>query len=186
MRWELLFEDLEARLAAEEALERQVEVADRTRRERAQLELTQRLCAAREAPAITAQVAGLGQVTARVLDVGADWVLLGTSSSASPERGALVPLAALRWVSGLSGRLTAMTAVTKGFTFGAALRAVSRDRAPVAVVDLDGQRVTGTIDAVGHDALELARHALELPRRAENVLDVRLVPFHAIGAVLRE
>lgn len=182
MRWELLFEDLEARLAAEEALERQAEVADRTRRERAQLELAQRLAAARQAGAITAQVAGLGRVTANVLDVGADWLLLGTS----PERGALVPLAALRWVSGLTGRLTAMPAVTRGFTLGAALRAVSRDRAPVAIVDLDGHRATGTIDAVGQDALELAEHPLDVPRRAEHVHDVRVVPFHAVGAIFRE
>jgi hypothetical protein len=46
--------------------------------------------------------------------------------------------------------------------------------------------LTGTIDAVGQDALDLAEHPLDLPRRAEHVTDVRVVPFPAIGAVLRE
>ncbi len=182
MRWELLFDDLAARLDAEESLERQAEVADRTRRERAQLGLHQRLAAARGGSAVSAQVAGLGRLHARVLDVGADWVLFGTS----PERGALVPFAALRSLGGLVGRAGPVSTVAKGFTLGAALRAVSRDRAPVALVDVDGARLTGTIDAVGQDALDLAEHPLDLPRRAEHVTDVRVVPFPAIGAVLRE
>lgn len=182
MRWELLFEDLAARLAAEESLDREAEVAERTRRERAQVGLLQRLAAARSGAPISAHVAGLGRVQARVLDVGADWVLLGTSA----ERGALVPFAALRSLGGLAGRAGPVSSVTKGFTLGAALRAISRDRAGVLLVDVDGTRTTGTIDAVGQDALDLAEHPLDLPRRPEHVIDVRVVPFTAIGAVLRE
>jgi cobalamin biosynthesis protein CobT len=76
-------------------------------------------------------------------------------------------------------------AVAKGFGLGAALRAVSRDRAVVDVVDIDGTTTTGTIDAVGQDLLEVAEHAVDLPRRAENVVAVRAVPFAALAAVRR-
>ena len=182
MRWERLFDDLEARLLAQDAAELAAEVAERTRRERAQHGLHVRLAAVRHSGPITVQVAGLGPVTAVVADVGADWLLLGTSA----ERGALVPFPAVRSVVGLAGRLTPPTAVARGFGLGSALRAVSRDRAAVAVVDVDGHRWTGTIDAVGEDALDLAEHARDLPRRTENVTCVRTVPFAAIGAVLRD
>ncbi len=181
MRWERLFDDLEAQLAAEAALDLTAEVADRTRRERAMLGLHERLAGMRRAGQVTAEVAGLGTVRAVVADVGADWVLLG----AGPERSILVPFAALRSLGGLAGRTSPATAVAKGFTLGAALRAVSRDRAVVTVIDADGRRRTGTIDAVGQDAMDLAEHPADLPRRLEHVSEVRTIPFAAIGAVQR-
>ena len=45
MRWERLFEELDARFDAEASLERDAEIADRTRRERAQIPLYSRLLA---------------------------------------------------------------------------------------------------------------------------------------------
>ncbi|MBK8469068.1 MAG: hypothetical protein WAR57_09080 [Candidatus Phosphoribacter sp.] len=181
VRWELLFDDLQARLTAEESLELAAEVADRTRRERAQLGLQERLAAARHTGQVTVRVAGLGVISGAVIDVGADWVLLAPRG----EGRVLAPFAALRAIAGLDGRLAPSGAVVKGFTFGAALRAVSRDRAPVTLVDIDGQRVTGTIDAVGQDALDLAEHPLELPRRPQHVRAVSTIPFAAVGGVLR-
>ena len=144
MRWERLFDDLEAQAAAEADLELAAEVADRTRRERAVLGLHERLAGMRRVGAVSAEVAGLGAV--RIAPVGA---------------------------------------VAKGFTVGAALRAISRDRAVVTIVDRDGQRRSGTIDAVGQDAVDLAEHPIDLPRRPEHVGDVRTIPFAWIGAVLR-
>jgi hypothetical protein len=75
--------------------------------------------------------------------------------------------------------------VGKGFGLGAALRALSRDRAVVDVVDVDGTVTTGTIDAVGQDLVEVAEHAADVPRRAKNVVAVRAVPFPALAAVRR-
>ena len=181
MRWERLFDDLEAQAAAEADLELAAEVADRTRRERAVLGLHERLAGMRRVGAISAEVAGLGAVRAVVADVGADWVLLAPT----PERSVLVPFGALRSVVGLAGRIAPVGAVAKGFTVGAALRAISRDRAVVTIVDRDGQRRSGTIDAVGQDAVDLAEHPIDLPRRPEHVGDVRTIPFAWIGAVLR-
>lgn len=182
MRWERLFADLEAVLAAEAARELDTEVADRSRRERALLGLHERLAAQPPDAPVTVRVAGVGQFDAQVSDVGADWVLLVRRA----ERRLLVGFPALRQVSGLVGRVTPQSMVAKAFGIGAALRAVSRDRAAVTVYDVDGGFVTGTIDAVGQDCLDIAEHPLDLPRRSEHVIDVRVVPFVALAAVQRE
>jgi len=181
MRWERLFADLEAQLVAEADTELAAEVADRTRRERALLGLQERLTAVRPGSVITSEVRGLGTVRARVVDVGADWVLLESGL----ERAVLVPFDALISVVGLAGRLSPVSAVAKAFTLGSALRAISRDRAVVMVVDVQGARRSGTIDGVGHDALDLAEHPTDLPRRPEHVGDIRTIPFAAVGAVQR-
>jgi len=55
----------------------------------------------------------------------------------------------------------------------------------VDVLDLQGDLLTGTIDAVGEDAFDLAEHPVDLPRRAEHVVAVRTVPFGAVGLVRR-
>ena len=181
VRWERLFDDLEAQLAAEAGLELTAEVADRTRRERALLGLQDRLAGMRNARAISVDVAGLGSVRARVTDVGADWVLL----EPAPDRALLVPFHAIRSMTGLAGRVAPMSAVAKAFTIGAALRAISRDRAVVVVVDRDGVRRSGTFDGVGQDAVDLAEHPTDLPRRPEHVVEVRTIPFLGLAAVQR-
>jgi hypothetical protein len=181
MRWERLFDDLEARLAAEEDVALDAEVADRTRRERALVGLHERLGASRHTGSLVVSIAGLGAVTAAVADVGADWVLLTLTG----DRAALVPFHALRSLGGLGGRVGPASPVARGFPLGAALRAISRDRAVVTVVTLEGVRLVGTVDAVGADALDLAEHAADLPRRAEHVTGHTTVPMTAIGAVLR-
>lgn len=181
MRWDELFDDLEARLAAEEQRDLEAEVADRTRRERALLGLQERLLASEGGPPVQLRVAGLGAVTGEVRGVGPDWVLVVER----PGQPVLVTHAGLRSVTGLGGRAATVGAVAKAFGLGAALRAISRDRSAVEVVDLDGTRVPGTIDAVGRDLLDLAEHPADLPRRPEHVVGVRSIPFAALAAVRR-
>ena len=96
----------------------------------------------------------------------------------------LVALAAVRSATGLGGA-EPTGAVAKGFGLGAALRAVSRDRAAVEIVDVDGVPLTGTIDGVGLDYAEVSEHAADLPRRSKNVLAVRAVPFASLAIVRR-
>jgi hypothetical protein len=48
---------------------------------------------------------------------------------------------------------------------------------------VSGAVVTGTIDAVGRDHLELSEHPADLPRRSENVTGRRVVPFSALVLV---
>ena len=70
------------------------------------------------------------------------------------------------------------------FGLGYALRALSRDRATVAVSLVGGgPPLLGTIDAVGADHLDLAEHDEGVPRRRENVRAVATVPFVALVAV---
>ncbi len=195
MRWESLFDDLEAQLRSDETRELAAEVADRTRRERAQVGLNERFAAAVDRVVVEIRVAGVGLVRGLVTGSGPDWVLLErrsepalsvvtVSGAGRVDRPVLVANGAIRAVTGLGGaELTG--AVAKGFRIGSALRAVSRDRAVVDVVDMDGSVVTGTIDGVGQDYVEVAEHSADVPRRAENVLAVRAIPFAGIAVVRR-
>jgi len=196
VRWERLFDALEAQLAADEVRELAAEVADRTRRERALVGLHERFAAAVDRTVVELRVSGAGLVRGLVTGSGPDWVLLDHRAEhplavVSPpgadrriDRPVLVALAAVRSVTGLGGAQQT-GAVAKAFGLGSALRAVSRDRAVVDVVGVDGALTTGTIDGVGHDYVEVAEHAADLPRRAENVLAVRVIPFVGIAAVRR-
>jgi hypothetical protein len=195
VRWERLFDDLEAQLGADEARELAAEVADRTRRERALVGLHERFAAAVDRTVVEVRVAGVGLIRGLVTGSGPDWVLLdqradpGLSAvrplgAPSVDRPVLVAVSALRAVSGLGGA-EPTSAVTRSFGLGAALRAVSRDRAVVDVVEVDGSGLTGTIDGVGQDYVEVAEHSADLPRRSQNVVGVRFIPFTAIAVVRR-
>jgi hypothetical protein len=174
MRWDDLFGDLAAQGEAEVRRELDAEVADRTRRERALVGLYERLAAGGDAE-LTVSLRSGHRVSGRVTDVGDGWLLLGAVGG-GPQ---LVPFAAVTAVTGLSTRV-AGTVTGRRFGLGYALRGLSRNRSIVLLTDLTGAVVTGTIDAVGRDVLELSEHAADLPRRAENVRGRRLVPFSAV------
>ena len=197
MRWERLFDDLEAQLSSDETRELAAEVADRTRRERALVGLHERFAAAADRTVVEIRVAGVGLLRGLVTGSGPDWVLLDHrveaalsvvsatgSGAAHVDRPVLVATQAIRSVTGLGGA-EPTGAVATGVGLGSALRAVSRDRAVVDVVDVDGAVVTGTIDSVGQDYLEVAEHSADLPRRTENVLAVRAIPFAGVAMVRR-
>ena len=180
MRWDRLFEDLEAQLWSDERHELAVEVADRTRRERALVDLHARLLANMGAATISV-VTGAGAWSGRLLDVGSDWLLV----EPRPDRPVLVPLAAAELITGLGPGIEQPSVVARRFGLGAALRAVSRDRAPVEITLGSGRLVPGTIDVVGADHFELAEHPVDELRRAENVRARHLVPFAALASVRR-
>lgn len=179
MRWDRLFDDLEAQIELEESHELGLEVADRTRRERALLDLQSKLLANR-GTRIDVRLSS-GRLQGVVDDVGPDWLLLETR----PDQPVLLPMASVRAITGLLPGSKALTVVARRFALGAALRAISRDRCTVALADIDARVVVGTIDVVGSDHLELAEHAADEPRRAANVLGHHLVPFAAIESVRR-
>ena len=184
MRWEQLFDDLEAQLESDLRVERAQEVADRTRRDRASRDLRDRLVGLTGRGALV-DVAGRHQVTGTVTEVGTDWVLL---EGARPGAATLVPFHALRMVTvGESADPPAAreAPICRRLKLGHALRGLSRDRAPVRLCGVDGQVLTGTIDVVGSDVLELSEHPLDVPRRRGNVVAVRLVPFAAVALVGR-
>ncbi|MEO5609711.1 MAG: hypothetical protein ABIQ61_08335, partial [Ornithinibacter sp.] len=90
MRWDGLFADLEGQLAADERRELDSEVAERTRRERAGVDLAGRLAAAGEE--LTLTLDGGTSFAGTVADLGSDWMLLRAGEGVA-GREVLVPLA---------------------------------------------------------------------------------------------
>ena len=180
MRWQGLFDDLEAQFDAVRAAELAGEVAERTRRESALLRLVDRLRAAEGTP-LTVTVTGSGPLRGRLLDAGTDWLLLEEPG----PREVLVPLGAVLGVSGAGPRAAAPDdgPVAKRLDLRWALRGLARSRTSVALGLVDGTLVTGTLDRVGADHVDLAEHGLGEARRAAAVRQVRLVPLPAVALV---
>jgi hypothetical protein len=181
MRWEALFADLSAQLDTAEAQALAGEVADRTRREVAQLRLQDRLAPLAGCP-VHVQVLGAGAVLGTLLDAGPDWALVAEAGG----RRVVVPLAAVAWVGGLSRLSTAPGTegkVASRLTLAYVLRGLARDRAAVTLVLRDGGGRGGTLDRVGRDYVELAEHPAGEPRRAASVSGVIAVPFAALALI---
>jgi hypothetical protein len=199
MRWDRLFDDLQSQMDAEGQRELDLEVSDRTRRERARVGLHERLIAHRGLRVELRLAAGV-VVSGSVADAGSDWLLVedpghgggaGHGGSTDDRGGlapfgaSLVPFGSIVSITGLVTRAAAGpgVATAKRFGLGYALRGLSRDRSVVSLTDISGSVTTGTIDAVGADALDLSEHPADLARRAVNVLARRVIPFSAIVVV---
>lgn len=184
MRWDDLFDDLEAQLGQLEEAELAGEVADRIRIEVSKFRLVDRLRPA-FGHRIALTLAGRFSVHGLVVGVGNTWVLV------REDRGTevLVPFDAVTSVAGL-GNVSAAPGsegrIAARLTLGHALRGVARDRSTVAVGLRDEGVLTGTIDRVGADFFEMAEHALDVSRRAGNIAGVRTVPFTGLALIRRE
>ncbi len=177
MRWDELFGDLEGQLAAVEAADLSAEVADRTRRESALLTLADRARGALGSR-VTVQASGAGQVDGVLVDVGSDWLLLADDTG----RDVLLPLTAVLGIAGLavwSGPPTGQVVARLGL--GSALRALARDRARLTLHLVDGSALTGTIDRVGADFLEVSDRAGEVPGARSHA--VRTVATAALAVI---
>lgn len=180
MRWQGLFDDLEAQFEAAQAAELAGEVAERTRLELARVRLADRLRAAAGQPLAVA-LPGAGTVRGTLLDAGTDWLLLEETG----QREVLVPLAAVLGVTGVGLRVAVPDdgPVARRLDLRWALRGLARSRTGLALVLRDGALVTGTLDRVGADHLDLAEHGPGEVRRAGAVRQVRLVPLAALALV---
>lgn len=183
MRWDRLFDDLQAQMDAEGQRDLELEVSDRTRRERAQVGLHERLIA-HTGLVVELRLAAGVRVSGKVVDAGSDWLLVDDHSGHG-DRGSLVPFGAIVTINGLGVRAAAGSGVAtaKRFGLGYALRGLSRDRSVVSLTDIGGSVTTGTIDAVGADALDLSEHSADVARRVANIVARRVVPFTAIVVV---
>ena len=183
VRWEGLFADLEGQLAAEERRELDSEVAERTRRERALVDLGARLGASTGA-ALVVHLAGGRRVEGTLSDHGDGWLLLAVSTPAGPgaAREVLVPMGGVVALTGLSPGAEPGRAGRR-FGLGYALRVLARDRATAALWLSGGGELAGTVDVVGADHLVLAEHPDGEPRRWTNVRRLVTVPVAALLAV---
>ena len=181
MRWEQLFADLEAQFARQSPDDDAAEAASRSRAEYGQLLLLDRLRGAQGQP-VTLTCRGAGELRGRLLEVGVDWLLLVDPAG----RELLVASAAVRAVGGL-GAVTApageLGQVARRLDLRRALRGLARDRAVVSCLLDDGTVLTGTVDRVGADFVELAEHPLDVLRRRGAVTGVRAVLLDAVAAV---
>jgi hypothetical protein len=169
-RWELLFADLEARIAAEEAAEREGAVAELTRAEHASIPATDRLRAMVGAP-LRLELLDGELLDGRLLRVAATWILLaGHGVRGSVQH--LVPLSAVAGVLGAGRHAAPSSARADGLGLGTVLRGLQRDRARV-LVRTAASGTTGRIARVGADHLDLD----DVERRDA---PARLVPFSAI------
>lgn len=182
MRWDELFEDMEAQLAQAEQRGVETEAAELTRAELSRLSLGERLAAHRGCEVRLLPSHG-DVITGELLDVGAGWAVVRERFLQH-----LVPLPAVLWWEGLPRRFDVgrPPAVLRRLGMGHALRALATARSRVRVLLAQPSaraEIEGTIDAVGQDFFDVALHPDDEFRRRGAVTAVRTVGFHAVAVV---
>ncbi len=177
VRWEALFEDLEAQLEHEERAALAAEVAERTRAEQGRWTLGDRLRAGVGSD-LTVVLGDGTTVRGRCAGAAAQWLVLRGEAGQ-----ALLPVEAVVLVRGLS-RVVAPPpgVVERRLGLRHALRGLARERAGVRVRTRAGT-VDGTLDRVGEDHVDVAEHPGGEARRAGAVRGVASVPLAALLAV---
>ncbi len=192
MRWDHLFDDLSAQLE-HELLTEQADLEQEEERLRlGRLPLRERLVALRRS-AESDQVLAIRLVTGervrlRLVTIGRDW--LAGSVEAPPRAVQMaVPFTAVDALLLTPAQATtSLIPVAEASELGARLglsfllRDLCRRRAAVALRTRGGE-VTGTIDRVGRDHLDLAEHDRDEPRRAAAVEVVRVIPLDQLVSV---
>jgi hypothetical protein len=181
VRWERLFDDLEAQLARSGQEEFAAEISDRTRREIAQVQLLDRLRRAVGTP-LDLTIDGAGALQGVVRRVGQGWLLVKVASQPEVVIAAHAILA-IRGLPVAAVEPGSIGVVESRLDLGHILRGIARDRTQMTVVLRNGSSLFGTVDRVGADFVDLAEHALGEPRRASDVSARRTVPYPAISVL---
>jgi len=189
MRWDRLFADLSADLDAQADAELETEIADRTRYERAQLRLVDRLRGA-AGLRLDIRIAGVGTLSGVLGGVGPDWCMLRTGDPGAHPVEQVVRLGAVLEVRGLatySATPGSEGAVAARFSLAAVARHLARDRAVVTLIMVDGGQATGTVEMAGADIVELSGRRVDDMGwdRATREAPRRTIPLEAI-AVIRQ
>lgn len=146
------------------------EVSERTRGERAEVDLPSRIVAAAGAR-LSVSLRDGTTVAGTVTDCAQSWLLLVDDSA----RQHLVPMGAVAIVSGISGAAHHLTEVERRLGLSHVLRALSRDRARVRV-RVAGGELTGVIGGVRADHIDISTD--------ESVRRLAAVPLAAILEVV--
>lgn len=175
MRWDELFDDLEAQARHEERLDRDAEVADRRERELAQVALVHRLAGTGGA-VVGVQLDDGSWVEGVVADVGVGWVLLTSGDGRRQVLVAAVAVAAVRGLGHHVGPPPGTVAARR--TLVLALRTLAREREPVLVRTRAGD-VRGVLGRIGADHLDVEPEV----RGRGAAQDGVTVPFAALLSV---
>lgn len=173
MSWEKhffeLFDDLEQQADGMFQVEREAEIAERSRAEYAAVTLASRLMASVDADVVL-RVQGIGVLQGTIQRVAADWLLL-----LAGRQEWIVRLAAIEQVRGANERSVpeAAWSPVARLGFGSALRHVSQQHQSCLLVLVDGTRHETQVARVGRDFVEVA-----LGRES-----TALFPFAGIAAV---
>lgn len=189
MRWDLLFDDLEARLEFEHE-EQSRALAFETERLRAnRLQLRDRIVQfGQGGGAVQLVIPGGSQLGITLEAHGRDWVsghrigsVAGDVIVALDAVVAVIPSAAQLELRG-GPESDAPGRLAERITLAMVLRDLGRRRQSVRVLTLDGE-LPGTIDRVGADHIDLALHDIGSARRASEVTGYRVMPLARIVAV---
>ncbi|WP_405472266.1 hypothetical protein [Paenarthrobacter ilicis] len=181
MRWDSLFDDLQAQYSAELALLRESEVTERARIEFGGIELSDRLRGA-VGGRVTILLSNGELVRGRMDSVGSDWFVVSDDS-----RQWLIPQRSVVSCQGL-GRsvLKESSQVRRTLGIASVLRALARDRSALEVFltagSGDAHRLHGVMDRVGQDYIDFAVVPRGEARRSGNVSSVMTIPVAAIVA----
>ncbi|MGF1645783.1 MAG: hypothetical protein ACFCVF_02510 [Kineosporiaceae bacterium] len=176
MRWEALFADLEARLAAGDEAEFDAEVAERARHEVAAMSLADRL-RAHAGRDVALGLSDGGHARGRVVGAGVDVVVLAGAG----EVRCLVPLRAITVMSGLGpAGLTEASVVLSRLGLRHALGGLARARLPVRVATTHGE-VAGVVHRVAADHIDVCRRVPGGDLDVSAIVDT--VPLAAVVAV---
>lgn len=156
MSWETdlfaLFDDLEGQAQAAFEVDRDAELADRSRAEYAGVTLASRLMASLDTR-VEITVRSVGRISGELARVGQGWCLV-----AGNNQDWIVPLAAITLVHGASDRSVpevAWSAVAR-LGLGSALRRLADAEERCVVHLVDGSSHEGQVSRVGADFVELA------------------------------
>lgn len=190
MRWDHLFDDLAGQLEHELQSEESDLHQEEERLRLGRLSLRDRLVALRAASDGTASSircrlrSGVVE-RVRIVTVGRDW-LAGDLEGSPGRQQAMVPFAAIDAVLLTSTQamlslepVAERSEVAARLGVGFLLRDLCRRRAAVNIRTLTAD-VSGTIDRVGRDHLDLAVHDRDVPRRSTEVDHVRLISIDQV------
>ncbi|MCC3267961.1 hypothetical protein MUG94_12625 [Arthrobacter gengyunqii] len=179
MRWDALFADMEAQLAAARESVQESEVSERLRTDFAGMELAGRLHS--QAGRLLKVDLGLpGSFEGVLTHVGRGWIVLESGG-----RSSVIALDHAVFIAGMD-RFSAAGAPAARLGLASALRGLSRDRAAVRVYPAGQQAAAaldGSVDRVGKDFFELTLIPRGEPRRQGNVRGVYVLPLQSVAAI---
>jgi hypothetical protein len=193
MRWDKLFDDLESQIEHELSAEELDLQAEEERLRLGRLTIRERIVAAcASGVPLRTMVAPDLRLTVTPLTVGRDWFLAELVTDARVVPHFVVPIVSVLGFTVdeaaiVSTLPTSVEAVGRealsarlGMTF--VLRDLCRRRTAVEITIGDARHY-GTIDRVGRDHVDLARHEQGEPRRTSAVTDIMVIPLDRITLV---